>query len=127
MTYSYTQISQFLDCPRRYRHRYLDGWAEEDTRASLLFGRAFETALAAYFRQQDANAVLYREWQQFRESSLEYPRGETWERMLHEGFVLLQQFAQDDRVHIADPHRDQQVKISHQLPGGNEFLGYIDA
>ena len=24
MTYSYTQISQYLSCPRRYRYRYLD-------------------------------------------------------------------------------------------------------
>ena len=23
MTYSYTQISQYLSCPRRYKHRYL--------------------------------------------------------------------------------------------------------
>jgi hypothetical protein len=28
MIYSYTQISQYLTCPRRYRHRYLDGWRE---------------------------------------------------------------------------------------------------
>ena len=40
MTYSYTQISQYLACPRRYRHRYLDGWQEKDTRAAMLFGRA---------------------------------------------------------------------------------------
>src|SRR4029077_14462648 len=26
-----TQISQYLSCPRRYRHRYLDGWREKDT------------------------------------------------------------------------------------------------
>jgi hypothetical protein len=45
MTYSYTQISQYLTCPRRYRHRYLDGWQEKDTRAAMLFGRAFEQAL----------------------------------------------------------------------------------
>ena len=44
MTYSYTQISQYLTCPRRYRHRYLDGWKEKDTRAAMLFGRAFETS-----------------------------------------------------------------------------------
>ena len=31
MTYSYTQISQYLTCPRRYRFRYLDGWKEKDT------------------------------------------------------------------------------------------------
>jgi hypothetical protein len=49
MTYSYTQISQYLTCPRRYRHRYLDGWKEKDTRAAMLFGRAFERALAPFF------------------------------------------------------------------------------
>ena len=32
MVYSYTQISHYLTCPRRYRHRYLDGWQEKDTR-----------------------------------------------------------------------------------------------
>jgi hypothetical protein len=30
MIYSYTQISQYLRCPRSYRHRYLDGWKEKD-------------------------------------------------------------------------------------------------
>ena len=61
MTYSYTQISQYLTCPRRYRHRYLDGWQEKDTRAVMLFGRAFEKALAAYFIHEDSAAVLFRE------------------------------------------------------------------
>ena len=56
MTYSYTQISQYLTCPRRYRHRYLDGWKEKDTRAAMLFGRAFEQALGAYFRREDPGA-----------------------------------------------------------------------
>ncbi len=56
MTYSYTQISQYLTCPRRYRHRYLDGWKEKDTRAAMLFGRAFERALGAVFRREDPGA-----------------------------------------------------------------------
>ena len=46
MTYSFTQISQYLSCPRRYRYRYLDGWQEKDTRAAMLFGRCFEKAAA---------------------------------------------------------------------------------
>ena len=58
MTYSYTQISNYLGCPRRYRHKYLDGWQEKDTRAAMLFGRAFEKALAGYFRHEDAAAVF---------------------------------------------------------------------
>ncbi len=62
MTYSYTQINQYLTCPRRYRYRYLDAWQEKEDRAGMLFGRAFERALAAYFLRQDAAAVLFREW-----------------------------------------------------------------
>ena len=61
MTYSYTQISQYLTCPRRYRHRYLDGWKEKDTRAAMLFGRAFETALGALFCREDPGSVLFSE------------------------------------------------------------------
>ena len=51
MVYSYTQISQYLRCPRSYRYRYLDGWREKDTRAAMVFGRCFEKALGAYFDQ----------------------------------------------------------------------------
>ena len=54
MTYSYTQISQYLRCPRSYRHKYLDGWREKETRAAMLFGRCFEQALAAYFLRKDS-------------------------------------------------------------------------
>ena len=36
MTYSYTQLAQYLACPLRYRYRYLDGWQEKETRAGLL-------------------------------------------------------------------------------------------
>ncbi len=62
MIYSYTQISHYLACPRKYRYRYLDGRQEKETRASLLFGRAFEQALAAYFLRQDPTEVLFNEW-----------------------------------------------------------------
>jgi len=62
MNYSYTQISQYLTCPRRYRHRYLDGWQEKDVRAAMLFGRCFEQAVAALFRHEDPAAVLFEQW-----------------------------------------------------------------
>jgi len=50
MIYSYTQINQYLACARGYRYRYLEGWKEKDTHANIVFGRAFEQALSAYFR-----------------------------------------------------------------------------
>ena len=97
MTYSYTQISQYLTCPRRYRYRYLDGWKEKDTRAAMLFGRAFERALGAFFRREDPGAVLFREWSACQNAELHYPNNDTWDRMLRQGIMLLNRFCQDDR------------------------------
>ncbi len=57
MTFSHTQISQYLRCPRSYRYRYLDGWREKETRAAMAFGRCFEKALAAYFSSEDCTAA----------------------------------------------------------------------
>ena len=127
MTYSFTQISQYLNCPRRYRYRYLDGWKEKDTRAAMLFGRAFEQALSSYFRRDDAGAVLFREWAVYKDSQLEYSNGTTWDRMLQQGIQLLERFAQDDRIRIRQPKKNLQIKFTRSLPKGNDFVAYIDA
>jgi len=127
MVYSYTQISQYLTCPRRYRHRYLDGWQEKDTRAAMLFGRAFERALAAYFLRQDAAAALFQEWKVYQDQKLEYSQGDSWDRMLEQGIQLLNRFCQDDRARIRQPRRNLQIKFVRPLSGQNEFVAYIDA
>ncbi|PYV80397.1 MAG: hypothetical protein DMG96_00740 [Acidobacteria bacterium] len=125
--YSYTQISQYLACPRRYRHRYLDGWQERDTRSAMLFGRAFEQALAAYFLRQDAAGVLFQEWAVYQKQNLHYSHGDTWDRMLQQGLQLLDRFCQENRVRIRQPRRNLQIKFVRPLSGGNEFVAYIDA
>jgi PD-(D/E)XK nuclease superfamily len=125
--YSYTQISQYLRCPRSYRYRYLDGWREKDTRAAMIFGRCFEQALAGYFRREDPAAVLYREWGVYRDAALEYGKGESWDKLVHQGVHLLHLFAQDDRVRIRRPKKNLQLKMLRALPGGGEFVSYIDA
>ena len=127
MTYSYTQISQYLTCPRRYRHRYLDGWQEKDTRAGMLFGRAFERALSAYFRREDAATVLFREWTRCQNEGLHYSKSDTWDRMLQQGIQLLDRFCQDDRIRIRRPRRELQIKFTRPVSGKNDFVAYIDA
>jgi len=126
MTYSYTQISQYLTCPRRYRHRYLDGWKEKDTRAAMLFGRVFEQALGAYFRREDPGAILFREWSACKDQGLQFSNRDTWDRMLEQGVMLLTRFCQDDRVQIHQPRRNLQVKFTRPVER-NEFVAYIDA
>ena len=126
MTYSYSQISQYLTCPRRYRHRYLDGWKEKDTRAAMLFGRAFEQALGAYFRREDPGAVLFSEWSACQSQGLHYSNGDSWDRMLRQGIMLLTRFCQDDRIQVSNPRRNLQIKFTRPIAGKNDFVAYID-
>src|SRR5467141_93780 len=127
MVYSYTQISQYLRCPRSYRYRYLDGWREKETRAAMVFGRCFEKALGAYFSQEDSAAVLFKEWDAYRDAAFEYRKGESWDQIFHQGVHLLETFARDSRVRIDRPQKNLQIKMLRALPGGSEFVSYLDA
>lgn len=127
MNYSYTQISQYLACPRKYRHRYLDGWQEKDTRAAMLFGRAFEEAVAALFRREDPGAVLFDRWSVCKDIKLSYSGKDTWDHMLRQGILLLERFAQDGRVRVRRPKSHQQIQFTRTLNSGNNFIAYVDA
>ncbi len=127
MTYSYTQISQYLTCPRRYRYRYLDGWKEKDTRAAMLFGRAFENALGAFFRKEDCHAALFREWAVFQEAGCTTRAATAGTACCSSGIQLLDRFAQDDRVRIRQPRRSLQVKFTRPVSPTNDFVAYVDA
>jgi len=127
VTYSYSQISEYVRCPRRYRYRYLDGWIERDIKANMIFGRCFEQALGSYFRGQDCTAALHREWGSYRDAALDYAKYDCWDKLLHQAVHLLHMFAQHDRVRIPRPEKNLQLKILRELPNGNEFVAYIDA
>ncbi|HEY6769347.1 MAG TPA: PD-(D/E)XK nuclease family protein [Candidatus Sulfotelmatobacter sp.] len=120
-------MSHYLTCPRRYRHRYLDGWKEKDTRAAMLFGRAFEKALGALFRHQDPGATFFSEWSACQGQGLHYSNRDSWDRMLQEGIMLLTRFCQDDRVRVLQPRRHLQIKFTRQIGEENDFVAYIDA
>jgi PD-(D/E)XK nuclease superfamily len=126
MTYSYTQISHYLSCPRRYRHRYLDGWREKDIRPAMVFGRAFELALGAYFRREDAADVLFREWLACKHQDLQFSGRDSWDRMLEQGILLLDRFCQDNRVEVPQPKQNLQLKLTRAI-GRSDFVAYIDA
>jgi hypothetical protein len=127
MMYSFTQISQYLRCPRLYRYKYLDGWLEKDTRASMIFGRCFEMAVGAYFRMEDATCVFFQEWDRYRDADLEFGKNESWDKLFHGGIRLLECFSQHERVNIPRPEQNLQLKLLRKLSGGNTFISYIDA
>jgi hypothetical protein len=93
----------------------------------MVFGRCFENALGAYFRGEDCGVALFTEWSAYRDAPFEYKKGDTWDRMVHQGVHLLQRFVQDDRIHIPNPGKNLQIKILRSLPGSAEFVAYLDA
>ena len=93
----------------------------------MVFGRCFESALGAYFREEDCAAALFQEWQAYRDTSLDYKKGETWDRLLHQGIHLLQRFAQDGRVGVRDAGKNLQIKKVKAVASGSEFVAYLDA
>jgi hypothetical protein len=56
-----------------------------------------------------------------------YKKGETWDRLLHQGVHLLGRFAQDNRIRISQPKDNLQIKVMRELPNANQFISYIDA
>jgi hypothetical protein len=126
--YSYTQLSTYLQCPLKYKYHYLEGWQEMENKASLVFGRVFQSAVEAQFLVSDSVPFFTQRWTGVKDMPLEYSNGDSWEKMLEQGQALLQQFRQDCRVLIEDGRTDFQVKFRRPLPlSQKHFLAYVDA
>ena len=91
----------------------------------MLFGRAFEQAVAALFRNEDPAAVLFEQWGLCKDMDLTYSGNDTWDRMLQQGIQLLERFAQDDRVRINQPHSNQQMQYNPRLISEYSFISYV--
>ena len=74
----------------------------------MVFGRCFEKALGVYFCQVDCGAVLFKEWEAFRDAPFEYGKGESWDRLFHQGVHLLETFARDNRIRIRSPKKEKE-------------------
>ena len=51
---------------------------------------ASKRRLAAYFSGEDRAAALFKEWGAFRDAPFEYKKGESWDRLVHQGVHLLE-------------------------------------
>src|SRR5215472_2092720 len=127
MIFSHSQISQYVRCPKSYRYRYLEGWREKETRAAMAFGRCFEKALVSFFLGEDPTTMFFKEWAAFRDTPFDYKRGDSWDRLVHQGIHLRERFAQAGRIQVRLPDENLQVKMIRKLPGGDDFVAYIDA
>jgi hypothetical protein len=96
--YSYTQLATYLECPLKYKYHYLEGWQEREDKASVIFGRVFQTAVEAQFLVEDSVRFFHEHWSRVKDVPFEYANGDSWEKMLGQGQQLLEQFREDQRV-----------------------------
>ena len=128
MTYSYTQISQYLRCPRQYRYRYLDGWREKEDKAAMIFGRCFETALAAYFAREDATAAFFKEWSKLPANHhLNIARMIPGTGSITKEFICSNGLPRTIAFGSRHPKQNLQVELKRSLPCGGDFVSYVDA
>jgi hypothetical protein len=71
--------------------------------------------------------MLFSEWSTCQSQGLHYSNGDSWDRMLRQGIMLLDRFCQDDRIQIFRPGRNLQIKFTRPVAKNNDFVAYIDA
>ena len=68
--------------------------------------------LGAYFRHEDPGDILFREWSACKRQDLQFSDRDTWDRMLEQGIRLLIRFCQEDRIRVAQPACNLQIKFT---------------
>jgi hypothetical protein len=126
MTYSYTQVSQYLTCPRVIAS--LSGWlaGKRHPRCHAL-RPLLRTGCGGLFRHEDPAAALFEQWAPCKDLGLTHSGNDTWDRMLQQGIQLLERFIQDGRVQVRKPSSHQQIRFSRTLRSGNSFVAFVDA
>ena len=70
---------------------------------------------------------MFSEWSAFQNQVLHYLNGDSWDRMLRQGIMLLTRFCQDDRVQVPRPRQNLHIKFNRTVTGKNDFVAYVDA
>jgi len=87
MTYSYTQISQYLTCPRRYKHPWRPGYPSPASRRGSALRPSLRTSPGSLLPPRRRDCCL-REWAACQNQGLQYSKGDTWDRRIESAEFL---------------------------------------
>jgi hypothetical protein len=135
--HSYSAGLEFDGCPYRFYLKRILGWREKDTKASLMFGRALESAVEFYHTHEGKGAVdeFVRLWVKNKDNDkLVYTdREDNWESLLRAGSEMIRLYAiRQPGLPIPMATRFQREFVKEVFPqddrlGGIEFYGKLDA
>ncbi|MFQ5693655.1 MAG: RecB family exonuclease, partial [Nitrospinota bacterium] len=139
--FSYTQLSTYLTCPRRYFYRYVQRREPEDVAAALLFGKAVHLTVATYYEavmrgetppSGEELAELFRaEWREAVDSPVPvlYPKGETAACLEKQGMAAVKAFrlwAQPQRVLGVEEPFEVELVDGDGTPLQRRLVGVFD-
>ena len=129
---SYSQISNYLTCPLRYKLHYVDLIPPAFTSAALVFGSAVHEAVAAYYQSRlegdelrpDHMVDVYREtWR--RADNVKFFNGDGEESLLQKATQLIDVFHKETNPNVTVLGVEEffELQIANEVP---PLHGYID-
>src|SRR5260370_15174766 len=135
--HSYSAGVEFDECPFKFYMKRILGWRERDNKASVMFGRALESAIEFYHDNNGQGGVeeFQRLWIPHRANeTLTYTAKEIgWENLLRAGADMMKLYAIRQPslpIPLKTIFQRQFVKEvfpGHDRLGGIEFYGQVDA
>lgn len=135
--HSYSAGQEFDECPLKFKLRRILGWREKDAKASLLFGRALESAVQYFHDTKGQGGVeeFIRLWVSHKNNDkLSYTAVEgNWESLNRAGIEMLKLYAiLQPKLPMPLGTQFQREFLKEVFPGderlgGIEFYGKIDA
>jgi putative RecB family exonuclease len=102
---SYSQLALYLECPLKYRFRYIDEIKTEGVSSALVFGKAIHQALAQFYRDiQDGKAFCLPQFldgfeeawvDECERADVVFRKEDSFEGLLNQGKGMLKVFARE--------------------------------
>ena len=105
MTYSYTQISQYLRCPRKLPLPVSGRLEGEGIQGILVLRPLLREGPGSLLPGEDSRRVLFKEWGAYHEASGVF-QGRRLGADVRQGIQLLERLAQDNRIRIRQPQSE---------------------
>jgi len=127
MMLSHSKVNKYDFCPRSFRYYYMEGWKPKVKKPSLLFGKAVDSAISAFFKiGNDPVLVFETAWHGLKESPIEWGKRNSWDSFREIGKSLLERFvAEEARRFTEVAEENVQRRLTADL-GGLNVVGYPD-
>ena len=126
---SYSAIKTFLECPYRYKLRYVDGFKNVESNIYLIFGTALHESCELKIQDDSVNEVLIFENKFKEEYDKLATKDEDYDKFLEQGKKLAPIVLPELRKHFGNfklVAAEQELTSDLEVSKNFKFIGYAD-